>query len=47
MTIAAIPLIPIMDKYAVPVITKFFGEKFGSSNEEKVDNKGNSKAKKK
>ena len=48
-TIAAIPLIPIMDKYAVPVITKFFGDKFGSPVEEKVEEKSvkNSKSRKK
>merc|ERR1711871_136694 len=42
-TIAAIPLIPVMDKYAVPVIQKFFGDKFGSPVEERVEEKGNSK----
>ena len=50
-TIAAIPLIPIMDKYAVPVVTKFFGDKFGAKKDEEVEikgkGKGKSKAKKK
>jgi hypothetical protein len=32
-TIAAIPLIPIMDKYVVPVISKYVGDKFEKKEE--------------
>lgn len=41
-TIAAIPLIPVMDKYVVPVISKFVGDKFNKQEETVEVQKGSS-----